>query len=136
MINGHNEQGELERAEIGAVAGLEFASGARMSYEYELNSTPEGEQGVGLRVQQITEDPYDMPARVTQYNYLEPTMCNQPIRISQNSRNRYYKNLEQRVIATTGPQNGLIPNKNNQVGYQLVEEVFPGVGSAKHYCNI
>ncbi|MEM9820311.1 MAG: RHS repeat-associated core domain-containing protein [Bacteroidota bacterium] len=131
---GQDETPVKERAQLGAISKLEFASGAKVEYDYELNAIPSGNEGAGVRVSELKEDPGGgMPVKITTYEYGKPAVINEPVRISQNVENRFYSELEQKVVATSMLQNELYANKGGYVGYQNVTEHIAGMGSIKHY---
>lgn len=145
MVLGQNEESDLVHTQIGTIHSITLATGAKVTYTYDLNELVEGsEKGGGLRVKTLTEDPASgdvAPARITSYLYYEPTFINKPIRLFQEKRNNYYWKpnsgidffLEQKVITTSGAQNMLFPNRSNIVGYEKVEEAWVDIGKVTHY---
>ncbi|MEL6657491.1 MAG: hypothetical protein AAFR36_13635, partial [Bacteroidota bacterium] len=117
----------------GALSRLEMASGASISFDYELNTLPDSTQGAGIRVLSRTEDPGDTPARVTNYAYAYPSFNNAPIRVFQKTTDRYFESLEQKVVTTSSIQNSLMPNGNGFIGYGQVTESWDGIGSVVHH---
>lgn len=134
MHLGHEEAADENRAKIGAIQTINLASGGSIKFEYELNDLSDSgaDKGAGLRVIKRTEDPGDTPARVTVYEYSDPTFVNTPIRISQVPQNFYYRNLEGKVVSSSGYQNMVVQNKNNYIGYGTVIEKWAGTGSTRH----
>lgn len=136
MRFGHNESPDPNRAKVGAIESIVLASGGKFSFEYELNEipTPQGlVPGAGLRVVQLTEDPFDTPPRITKYEFDSATVVNHPIRIYQDAKDIYYPSYERKVVTTSRPQNQLFSNKNNHVGYGLAKEKWDGIGHSIHY---
>ena len=117
----------------GALGAIHLATGGMIGYDYEQNILPGGQMGAGIRVSKMIESPGDSPARTTIYTYEGPTTVNEPVRIFQTPKDFYYKDYEQRVFATSGPQNPLFQNKNNHVGYTTVTESWDQTGSVVHH---
>jgi len=125
--------GPTDLAKTGALARIIMATGAELSFRYELNPR------AGIRVGSMTENPMEEDAGVktTNYKYSTPTVVNEPIRIFQDARNFYTRTkddeiLEERVTMTSGFQNTVFPNKNNFIGYRYVTESWEGIGSTLH----
>lgn len=134
----------FERAKTGSLRALTMASGAVISYEYQLNQLMVGESlGAGLRVSRKTENPGDTPAKVTYYDYANPSINTLPVFVSQNSKDIYYQNdilgfgtpipIERKVVSTSYPQNMMLPNGGNITGYGQVTESWPGIGKVVHH---
>ena len=121
----------------GALSLIRTASGSSLSYEYEPNKLPSGEDGGGIRVKQLTENPGDSPAKVTSYTYEGSTVADDIIRAFQSPYNYYYKEkngtvLEQRVTTSSSSLNRLWPNRSGYIGYKTVTESWNGVGRVEH----
>ncbi len=91
---GQNSESDLFLVQTGAIDSIKLATGASISFSYELNELPSAEKGAGIRVAEMTESPFDMPARNTKYIYKDPSVINTPIRIFQHPENYYYHRIE------------------------------------------
>lgn len=133
MHLGQKLESDLGYTQKGALSEIELGSGATISFEYELNSIPGGPLSAGLKVVKKVENPGDTPAKTTSYHYENPIVNNLPLRVHHNLNDKYYAQLESKVVTSSNIMNQLYPNKSGIVGYEKVREEWPGIGSLVHF---